>query len=130
MKQSQTKRSTLFLMELMISILFFCLCSAVCVRLFVKSHTVSQDTYNLNMALNQITSMQECFRSGEEMHSSSLYYDKNWSSCKKEDASFVIQIQIQSDGAGWDGMFTAKELATGKDIHSSSLYTYTGEAME
>ena len=43
MKQ-KSSRSALFLMELIFSILFFALASAVCVQLFVKAHLLSVST--------------------------------------------------------------------------------------
>ena len=42
MERTPAKRSSLFLLELMIAILFFCLASAVCVQIFVKAHTISR----------------------------------------------------------------------------------------
>ena len=51
MERTPAKRSSLFLLELMIAILFFCLASAVCVQIFVKAHTISRETQELNTAL-------------------------------------------------------------------------------
>ncbi len=45
MKQS---KSSLFLLELIIAILFFSISSAVCVQLFVKSHLIGKETINQN----------------------------------------------------------------------------------
>ena len=39
MERTPAKRSSLFLLELMIAILFFCLASAVCVQIFVEAQT-------------------------------------------------------------------------------------------
>lgn len=44
-------RSGLFLMELIISILFFSVAGAVCIQLFVKSHNISRDTVDQNNAI-------------------------------------------------------------------------------
>lgn len=52
-------RSSLFLMELLISILFFSLASAVCIQLFAKSHTLGQDTVNQNNAIVQAQNLAE-----------------------------------------------------------------------
>ncbi len=41
MKQQNHKRSGIFLLEIMIAILFFALTGAVCLRTFVKAHTLS-----------------------------------------------------------------------------------------
>lgn len=56
-------RSSLFLMELIIAILFFSLASAVCIRLFVKSHLVSESTVNQNHAITHAQNMAEVWLS-------------------------------------------------------------------
>ena len=55
MERTPAKRSSLFLLELMIAILFFCLASAVCVQIFVKAHTTSRETQELNTALEKVS---------------------------------------------------------------------------
>ena len=42
MKGTPAKRSSLFLLELIIAILFFSLTSAVCVQIFVRAHLISR----------------------------------------------------------------------------------------
>ncbi len=69
MKTAPSRRSSLFLLELMIAILFFCLCSAVCVRLFVQSHIISENTQNLSMAMNQTSSFAEIYRTEDDYFS-------------------------------------------------------------
>lgn len=61
MKTSSSSRSGLFLMELIISILFFSLAGAVCVKLFVNSHVVSQNSVELNHALEWSQNVAEAF---------------------------------------------------------------------
>ena len=43
MIERQARRSGVFLLELMISILFFCIAAAVGLQLFVKSHCISEE---------------------------------------------------------------------------------------
>ena len=61
MKTSSSSRSGLFLMELIISILFFSLAGAVCVKLFVNSHIISQNSVELNHALEWSQNVAEVF---------------------------------------------------------------------
>lgn len=61
MKTNSSSRSGLFLMELIISILFFSLAGAVCVKLFVNSHIVSQNSVELNHALEWSQNVAEVF---------------------------------------------------------------------
>ena len=55
MKGTPAKRSSLFLLELIIAILFFSLTSAVCVQIFVRAHLISRQTQELNMALEKVS---------------------------------------------------------------------------
>lgn len=52
-------RTSLVLMELIISILFFSLASAVCVQLFVNAHITSKKTEELNNAIGITQSITE-----------------------------------------------------------------------
>lgn len=61
MKNKASSRSGLFLMELIVSILFFSLAGAVCVRLFVNSHIVSRNSVELNHALEWTQNVAEVF---------------------------------------------------------------------
>lgn len=63
MNNRQTSKTGLFLMELMMAILFFCLASAVCVQMFVKGHTLSQRSVDLNHAVVRCESLAEAFYS-------------------------------------------------------------------
>lgn len=105
-----TRRSSLFLMELIIAILFFSLASSICVRVFVKSHSLEKESINLNHAVTAATSAAEIFRNHEQPFSilselypdgSSLddtfeiYYDNNWLPCTQSHASFTVQLMIE-----------------------------------
>lgn len=51
MKRKPTANpSSLFLLELIFAILFFSVASAVCVQIFVKSHTLSTQAHDLTQA--------------------------------------------------------------------------------
>ncbi len=49
----------LFLLELVLSILFFSLASAVCVGLFAQAHERSREARELNLAVNTVSSAAE-----------------------------------------------------------------------
>ena len=59
MIEGQARRSGVFLLELMISILFFCIAAAVGLQLFVKSHCISEDAGNMNMAVHRLQRQQK-----------------------------------------------------------------------
>lgn len=54
-------KSSLFLMELIVVILFFSLASTVCIQLFVKSHLLGKDTEALNNSVLQAQNLAEVF---------------------------------------------------------------------
>lgn len=54
-------KSSLFLMELIIALLFFSLASTVCIRLFVNAHSLSGQTVDMNHAVNYAQNMAEAF---------------------------------------------------------------------
>ena len=58
-------KSSLFLMELIVSILFFSLASAICIQLFVRSHSISAETINLNNAITQAQNLAEYWYASE-----------------------------------------------------------------
>ena len=57
----RNSRASLFLMELMISILFFSLSSAVCIQLFVKAHTINTNTEDKSNATLIAQDISELF---------------------------------------------------------------------
>ena len=61
MNSKATSRTGLFLMELILSILFFSLAGAICIQLFVKSHVVSQNSVDLNHSVLRAQNMAEAF---------------------------------------------------------------------
>lgn len=55
------KQSSLFILELIISITFFVLSTLVCVQIFVKSHEISNQTKDVTIAMNYCTGVLEEF---------------------------------------------------------------------
>ena len=74
MNKNTSRHSSLFLLELIAAIFFFCLAGAVCIRFFVKSHTLSQDTRSLDMAVNQASSVAELFQAEDDFSAALLKY--------------------------------------------------------
>lgn len=58
---SNARKTGLFLMELIIAILFFSLAAAICVQLFVKSHTISERSIALNHSILLAQNTAEIF---------------------------------------------------------------------
>ncbi len=94
----QSKRSSLFLLELILAIGFFCIASAVCVQIFVKSYTIEQESSALNHAVHLATSAAETFRHSD-IDSYETYYDKDWNVCDKEDVYYTFKLSIERDNS-------------------------------
>ena len=75
MNRSSNSKSSLFLMEMMIAILFFSLASAVCLRMFTKSSQMSKDTTNLNRAVGQAGNAAELLKAAGQSSGTDIIED-------------------------------------------------------
>ena len=61
MNNALHSKTSLFLMELIISILFFSVSGAICIQLFVKAHTLSESSVELNNSVLWTQNISEVF---------------------------------------------------------------------
>ena len=115
MRHKTNTRSSLFLMELIIAILFFSLASAVCLRMFAKSHQLSTDASAGNQAVNQTVNVAELIRydlqndtrtlsdtypeAADVYNGSVIYFNKSWETCSADLAEYRLVIQAQDSSA-------------------------------
>lgn len=100
--------SSLLLMEMIISILIFIVCGAICVQLFTKAHTLNVDTTELNHAVVLSESAAELYRNynsdmekvkeyyplGTEKNDGyGVFFDKNFEQCEEENAEYLMQFR-------------------------------------
>lgn len=124
MNKRTTRRSSLFLMELIIAILFFSLSATVCVRFFVKSYTLEKESQKLNHAVSAAASAAEIFRNqgspssllAEEYpygksndNSYLIYYDNTWTHCDPSDAVYALQLKTTESSPFIIGDITVTE---------------------
>lgn len=143
MKRSH-RHSSLFLLEIMISILFFALVSASCLKVFAKAHQLSVETYNLNQGISQLENVAELLKSIDAGKASDAdtvteiltnYYGKSvdadaetkaywqicfnsdWQACRDYDAVYYIELQ-QEDSETSNSLctYTIKALDPSKDV--------------
>ena len=107
-----SSKNSLFLMELILSILFFALTAAVCLQLFVKAHLLSQDTINLNHAVTEAQNFAEVFLAGD-------------GSLKRFPDYFIDQLTPDSCSYDDSGMLCSFTLFYDKDWNPSGLSDYT-----
>lgn len=106
-KASSSSRSRLLLTEIIIAIFFFSLASAICLRLFFKAHTLSQDTRELDMAVRQASSAADLFSQSERPAETllkiypdawvngmqaSVYFDQDFQPCQSKDSCYTLAI--------------------------------------
>lgn len=61
MKSRTSSRTGLFLMELILAVLLFALASILCIQMFVKSHTLSKSSVELNHGILWSQNVSEAF---------------------------------------------------------------------
>ncbi len=125
-------KSSLFLMELIISILFFALASTVCIRLFAKAHLLSKQTVNETEASTLAQNLAEVYIAADGdlqkmvdmMAQTSLdepqscvqqTFDEDWKPCN-ENPVFAAKLQAFPEQ---DGLISAdiiiQEVTTATD---------------
>lgn len=117
-KRKRASSGSLFLMELILAILLFCIAAAICVSVFAKSHIMHQDAKTLNMAMNTVQNTAEIIRSENDINeiksklnnlypdsdisksfpgTSEAYFDSNMSTISsKNDATYILEIVCEN----------------------------------
>lgn len=110
-QRNRARSSSLFLLELIIAILFFSVASAVCVQFFVKSHTMSEQSQQLNTAVNECSSIAEIVQTSDSrkdvistvknIYGTAAVCDENTIQIALEDG-----MKIEADLSESDGMIS------------------------
>ncbi|MDD6190089.1 MAG: hypothetical protein PUB75_00665 [Firmicutes bacterium] len=107
--RNRARSSSLFLLELIIAILFFSIASAVCVQFFVKSHTMSQDSKNLNLAVNECSSIAEIVQTSDSSREALREISMEYPDIKTDGNKCVINLEtysIYTDFTSDNGLIT------------------------
>lgn len=143
MYKKSARRSSLFLLELMISILMFSVASAWCVRLFVTVRSVVVRTEEQNRGQNLAAGYAELFlasgnfeafllQEGAEQRESGeitryyLGYDRNGNVCKRAEAYFAFDIAIEDKEDFSTCYFSFRRADEKEDIYTLEVEKYTG----
>ena len=114
--QQPSKKSSLFLMELIIVLFFFALCSAVCVNIFAKAKLLNEQSYELNKSIIAAQNAAQCFKAANsdiykladllngttEDNAVKIGYDKNWQNTEITNAVYIININIEKNKSNLD----------------------------
>lgn len=140
MQFKPSRRSSLFLLELIISILFFSMAAAVCVQLFVKSHTLEKESGALDHSVNAAVSMAEILRSQDdyttqildlypyavcEPDTITISYDDKWTPCKPEMAVYSLQLTLEQSEEFLIGNINVTDVNS--SIYTLSIKKYLGK---
>lgn len=146
MQRKPAKRSSLFLMELIIAILFFCLASAVCVRFFVKSRLIERETTELSRAANYASSVAEIVRSGNDVAiclkeqypegtlgqtgDYTIYFNEGWEPCDETDAQYLLVLNLQDMEDFLTGNILVSDLQGDEEIYHLEIKKYLQKEAE
>ena len=113
MKRPRHTRSSLFLIELIISILFFSVGSAVCIQAFAQARLMSQAAEDLSFASARVSgaasvirytdgsleSVQRYLPSARQTDGGyQICYDRNQQPCEEENAAYILSIHTEQTG--------------------------------
>lgn len=145
MKKNKNANSSMFLLELIIAILFFSICSAICVQLFVSSHLLSKKAGTLDMAVTQATSAAETIKNSSDSNTALsyvfptikitddqliVYYNATWSACEEENATYIMTIDISNADSMEIGNIKVVELDKNTSLYSLVVKHYKGAVYE
>ena len=135
----RNSRASLFLMELMISILFFSLSSAVCIQLFVKAHTINETTEYKSSATLIAQDISEYFHNkcGDKLqllsyfteyeadgNNTVLYFTQNGNSCSATSAYYTATLTFGQDGSFNTLILQVSRTNSNEVLYSSILKKY------
>lgn len=91
-------KSSLFLMELMISLLIFAVCACVCAAIIAKSGADINESRDMSNALIIAQNQAELIKSGSDTAGKTEYFDSLLSPAAQEEAEYsVISTVTPSD---------------------------------
>lgn len=140
MNKYTKSKTSLFLMEFIITIMLFSFCGAICMQLFAKSNSLSQSTYELNNAVAVAQGFAEvmrgtggtideiieiypnAIRGGEDFFE--VFYDKDFKECEYSDAVYVGDVTIYPNGAIQNIEVRVVRLSDYEEIYSLSATKY------
>lgn len=95
-------KSSLFLIELIVVILFFALSSTVCIQLFVKAHLLGNKTEDLNICVQQAQNYAEVFTgfNGSVTNFCSFYEDSLMPVTESDNNSVIPDYIVYYDSNG------------------------------
>lgn len=104
MRKGTSSKSSLFLLEVMVSVLFFALSASVCIQVFVKAHQLSREAEELNMAAGIASSAAELLASEKGEEQLPACYDEDWMPCGEDTAEYFLETDVTWEDGYKSGM--------------------------
>ena len=138
---NQRSRSTLFLIEQLIVVAVFAICSAACVRILAYAYLTSRDSKDVVNAILVAESGAESFKAvsgdvgktaeimGGVVDNSSaaneaiVYYDSQWQVCGKDNAFYIFRLTSGNTGASSPSLLSGEILV--EKLTGESLVSFT-----
>ncbi len=99
--KNRNNGSRIFMTELMFSIFFFIIVSAVCVQCFAGSYAKSGQAKELTEAVNLATNAAEEYLATYNYKGDTYYFDENWNEVSDDKAYYkVTSIVVEPDKRG------------------------------
>ncbi|MBR1909195.1 MAG: hypothetical protein IJ821_01270 [Lachnospiraceae bacterium] len=133
-------KTSLFLMELIITILLFAACGAVCVKLFVTSYVMTKETVELNEAVSIAQGFAEVMRGTNGDIDSviehypeavrgdagffEVFYDEEFEPCEYGEAVYVSDVTMTPNGAIQNMEVRIVRLSDYRDIYTLNVTKY------
>ena len=142
MNKFTKSKSALFLMELVIVILFFSICAAVCMQLFVQTHLLGQKTSELNNSVTAAQGVAEVVRGTDGSidtlmkyypaavtdgeHYMEIYYNDAFDLCDYADAQYACKVTMVDEMYIRNLDISVSRISDGDNIYSLNASKYTG----
>lgn len=133
--KNRSSKSSLFLMELIIVILFFSIASGICMQIFVKAHLLTKQTNMEQQALLTTDSVIALLKNspgdmeqinsiygGEKKENKVTFYlDHSFQNTNSKNASFIVEVIMQTKD---QYRICVVEKKSGKELVEQSIFCH------
>ena len=139
MNRYRHSKSSLFLMEIILNILFFSILVTFCLQIFFKAYRISEDTSVLHRAVTICSSIAEICQSTEDTgevlqaiypdavnqgENTIIYFDDRFLQCSEAKAVYQVCVTPAQDAlVSYNVIFS--KIETTDTIYTLSFCTYT-----
>ncbi len=143
MIRNNYSKSQIFLLEFIIVVLFFAICSTICVSVFVKADRISKDSSRDVNAMVIAKNAAECFKAsdtgnpGEYLNikqatdgSYMIYYDEEFDETSMPGAAYTLKIDLGEKEKGiLTAIISVYEKQEDTAFYIMSVDKYVGESI-